>query len=161
MNTSFLYINEKAAPITSVIKQIAKMDEKYVGCEPQSSDTGYLTDAKRMLLMSIVSKDVETVVGKIEYTLRESLCEVKWVCAPGFGKPLLEEFEHCMERWGIEKIQLVCALNDSESAETVARRTNFWLHRGYSVTNVRFETFDPSNISTKLDLEKKINKSTK
>jgi hypothetical protein len=108
----------------------------------KSHDDGFVFQkADRMCVML----EDGAVRGKIEYrTWSEDgltlICEIFFICAPGFGDRLLRDFEERMRVSNVTEIRLTYDMIPCEPSISM-RRMNFYAKHGYRVVHATFKLY--------------------
>lgn len=136
----------------AIVARLVEIDAPYT--DETDANHGFLYHRTNAEMLIILYK--HRVVGKVEFDYHQhnDTADILWLCAPGWGKPLLDKLEYELSFRNVEEIHLACSLNyHGEAMATNARRLNFWMSNGYRMKYM--EGYDRFHL--KLSLAKNIN----
>lgn len=78
------------------------------------------------------------LVGHIIYENRDNYVKIHWLCAPGYGKALMDKMETIFRKNGYTKIILDVSIDPYENPEIIMKRINFYISQKYKVYDIKY-----------------------
>ena len=93
----------------------------------------------------VIRNNNKAVGHMVYYNIGEESRYIDWICAPGFGKLLMTEFERISKEKNVLIINLTCSLCDSQPSSQTLRRLNFYYHMGFKSQVIEYVNNDEWN----------------